>query len=30
MAIDDALAQCERTDERWNMAELLHSGYSEG
>jgi hypothetical protein len=23
MAIDDALAQCERTDERWNMAELL-------
>ena len=22
-AIDDALAQCERTDERWNMAELL-------
>jgi hypothetical protein len=23
MAIDDALAQCERTDERWNMTELL-------
>ena len=22
-ATDDALAQCERTDERWNMAELL-------
>jgi predicted ATPase len=22
-AIDNALAQCERTDERWNMAELL-------
>jgi predicted ATPase/DNA-binding winged helix-turn-helix (wHTH) protein len=22
-AVDDALAQCERTDERWNMAELL-------
>ncbi len=23
LAIDEALAQCERTDERWNMAELL-------
>jgi predicted ATPase len=23
MAIDDALEQCERTNERWNMAELL-------
>ncbi len=23
MAIDEALAQCDRTDERWNMAELL-------
>jgi predicted ATPase len=22
-AIDEALAQCDRTDERWNMAELL-------
>jgi len=22
MAIDEALAQCDRTDERWNMAEL--------
>jgi predicted ATPase len=23
VAIDEALAQCDRTDERWNMAELL-------
>jgi predicted ATPase/DNA-binding winged helix-turn-helix (wHTH) protein len=23
LAIDDALAQCERTDERWNISELL-------
>jgi predicted ATPase/DNA-binding winged helix-turn-helix (wHTH) protein len=23
LAIDDALAQCERTNERWNMSELL-------